>query len=267
MSSNADLAVLKKNEGNEAFKARDYDTAIARYSEAIELDPTNHVFYSNRSMAYAGKGAWEPAAADGKMCVQLNGSFMKGYHRAANALGQLGQFAEAVAITEKGLIHHPGNADLTALLEHCRAQRDAAEAKRRAAMAGPELLKEQANDLFKAARFEEAIPAYTKALEACEDQNGTLALKIRNNRAACYQQLSAYQKVVDDTTHVLEFEPKNLKALIRRGLALEALERFRMALSDIRAALAIDPGMDIANRAQHRIGATVRALKKEKKAI
>ena len=68
-----------------------------------------------------------------------------------------------------------------------------------------------------------------------------------------------------------EKQPKNVKALLRRGLAFESLERYRSALEDIRAVLAINPTIDMANRAQvmvvklsygqHRIGNAVRILK------
>jgi tetratricopeptide (TPR) repeat protein len=40
-------------------------------------------------------------------------------------------------------------------------------------------------------------------------------------------------------------QPHNVKALLRRGLALEGLERYRMALADIRAVLAIDPSIEV----------------------
>jgi len=36
------------SEGNEFFKRQDYANAIKKYSEAIELDGNNHVYYSNR---------------------------------------------------------------------------------------------------------------------------------------------------------------------------------------------------------------------------
>jgi tetratricopeptide (TPR) repeat protein len=44
----SDLAHFK---GNEAFKNGDYATAEALYSSAINADPSNHVYYLNRSMA------------------------------------------------------------------------------------------------------------------------------------------------------------------------------------------------------------------------
>jgi tetratricopeptide (TPR) repeat protein len=34
--------------GNKAFAERDYQTAIAHYTKAIQLEPNNHIFFSNR---------------------------------------------------------------------------------------------------------------------------------------------------------------------------------------------------------------------------
>lgn len=41
-----------KAQANEAFKAGDFDGAITGYSGAIQADPANPVYFSNRAMAY-----------------------------------------------------------------------------------------------------------------------------------------------------------------------------------------------------------------------
>ncbi len=41
-----------KEEGNDKYKAKDYKGAIASYSKAIELAPTNSTFLTNRAAAY-----------------------------------------------------------------------------------------------------------------------------------------------------------------------------------------------------------------------
>lgn len=53
-----------KDLGNKAFAAKDYDTAIDLFSKAIALDSKNHVLWSNRSAAKAGKKDWHGALVD-----------------------------------------------------------------------------------------------------------------------------------------------------------------------------------------------------------
>ena len=53
---------------------------------------------------------------------------------------------------------------------------------------------------------------------------------------------------------VLRFVKGNEKALLRRGLAFEACEKFRSALADIRQLLLINPNIPMAKSAQNRIG-------------
>ena len=55
-----------------------------------------------------------------------------------------------------------------------------------------------------------------------------------------------------------QVDPQNTKALLRRGLAFEGMERFKLALQDMKALLYIDPRMDVANKAQHRIQSALR---------
>lgn len=53
-----------KTKGNKAFSAKNFDEAIDLFSQAIQLDPSNHVLYSNRSAAHAGKKQWDAALED-----------------------------------------------------------------------------------------------------------------------------------------------------------------------------------------------------------
>jgi len=50
--SDKDKSIEWKNKGNAEFKQKNFEKAIEHYSEAIKLDPTNQVFYSNRSGCY-----------------------------------------------------------------------------------------------------------------------------------------------------------------------------------------------------------------------
>ena len=53
-----------KDAGNKAFAAREYDRAIDLFSQAIAIDPINHVLWSNRSAAKVGKKEYAAALED-----------------------------------------------------------------------------------------------------------------------------------------------------------------------------------------------------------
>lgn len=58
------MADALKDLGNKAFAAKDYDKAIDFFSQAIALDPQNHVLWSNRSAAKVGKKEYAAALED-----------------------------------------------------------------------------------------------------------------------------------------------------------------------------------------------------------
>lgn len=66
---------------------------------------------------------------------------------------------------------------------------------------------------------------YSECLDSLPDKRSPLAIKCFSNRSACYKQLSNFDATVADTTSVLEVEPENVKALVRRAQAFEAIER------------------------------------------
>merc|ERR1711959_394014 len=53
-----------KTKGNEFFKQGKLDQAVEWYSKAVELDPTNHVYMSNRAAAYLKQNEFALGLAD-----------------------------------------------------------------------------------------------------------------------------------------------------------------------------------------------------------
>jgi tetratricopeptide (TPR) repeat protein len=47
-----DEAERFKQLGNTSFKDRKYEEAVEHYNKAIQLDPSNHVLYCNRSLCF-----------------------------------------------------------------------------------------------------------------------------------------------------------------------------------------------------------------------
>lgn len=132
-----------------------------------------------------------------------------------------------------------------------------------AKLSNAERLKEEGNALFKQGAFERALDVYAKALKACKDHSGEVAVTIHNNRAGCYQQLSDFDAVVEETNIVLAQEPENIKALVRRMRALEPLEKYNEALADARKVLEKEAGNEAANQMQHRLSKAVRDDQRE----
>lgn len=98
--------------GNKAFAAGDHATAIKHFSDAIALDPNNHVLYSNRSASYASIKDYAKALEDGTKTVELKPDWAKGYGRKAAAYHGLGDSDNAIKTYEEGLKIEPGNKTL-----------------------------------------------------------------------------------------------------------------------------------------------------------
>lgn len=70
-------------------------TCSEKFSQAIELDPSNHVLYSNRSGAYASLRDYAKALADANKTTEIKPDWAKGWGRKGTALhgeGDLGMY-------------------------------------------------------------------------------------------------------------------------------------------------------------------------------
>ena len=82
---------MLKEEGNKLFKECRYEEACDKYTKALELDSTNAVIFSNRSVTYAKLGVYERALSDALQCIELNPQWPKGFLRNTSALELLGR--------------------------------------------------------------------------------------------------------------------------------------------------------------------------------
>ncbi|QSZ30562.1 hypothetical protein DSL72_000118 [Monilinia vaccinii-corymbosi] len=89
-----------KTEGNAEFKAGRYTEAIAKYSEALKLDPTNRGTNSkllqNRALCKSRLKDYAAAIEDCDQALQLDPSYTKAKKTKATALGESGQWEDAV---------------------------------------------------------------------------------------------------------------------------------------------------------------------------
>ena len=74
---NKALFLEKVRQSNTACQAGDFPTAVRLYTEAIALDPANHILFSNRSAAYIKMGEFNKALQDASRARELNPEWPK----------------------------------------------------------------------------------------------------------------------------------------------------------------------------------------------
>lgn len=105
-------AAAAKAEGNKHFAAKEFQEAIKHFTEAIGHDPTDHVFFSNRSACYTSLQEYQKGLDDAKKCVELKPDWAKGYSRKGAAEIGLRDYDAAEKSYEAGLKLAPQDAAL-----------------------------------------------------------------------------------------------------------------------------------------------------------
>lgn len=78
---NKALALEKKDEGNTFIKKQDYAKAAELYTQAIELDNTVSIFFSNRALANLKLDNFQTSLHDCDRAIKLDSKNIKAYHR------------------------------------------------------------------------------------------------------------------------------------------------------------------------------------------
>ncbi|EPS30967.1 Heat shock protein sti1 [Penicillium oxalicum] len=103
------MADALKAEGNKAFSAKDYSTAIDKFTQAIAIEPENHILYSNRSAVYSAQNEYQKALEDAEKAVTIKPDWSKGYLRKGAAYRGIGDLLAAHDAYEEALKLEPGN--------------------------------------------------------------------------------------------------------------------------------------------------------------
>ncbi|KAJ3504748.1 hypothetical protein NLJ89_g7773 [Agrocybe chaxingu] len=102
-------AQAAKDQGNTAFKAGDFPTAIGHYTTAILADRTDATFPLNRAAAYLKLGKYEDAERDCTNVLGINPKNVKGLFRRGQARLGLGKLVEAQRDFTDALLIEPSN--------------------------------------------------------------------------------------------------------------------------------------------------------------
>lgn len=295
------MAENEKNKGNEALTANDFKEAIGFYNNAIKIDPTNAIYFGNRSQAFLKLKDYRKVVEDSSTAVSLDSSFVKGYYRRSVANENLGNyFSSACDLTKVLFLDKMADKSIATKLDQLRAKLSDAEKdslsifEKRLTEPVTQTQKEAPSKLVKINieeddDDEEDIETKNKVEQLTKEKN-TISKKIENgdylssvkdlqellekinklkktddaeylrlttisNIAFCYKKSELNNEAIHNSYEVINYLWKKyedrvisereldllLKALLRRGLSYESVERPDSAYKDYSRALLINP--------------------------
>eukprot|EP00658_Telonema_sp_P-2_P019912 TRINITY_DN1782_c0_g2_i2.p1 TRINITY_DN1782_c0_g2~~TRINITY_DN1782_c0_g2_i2.p1 ORF type:complete len:471 (+),score=118.40 TRINITY_DN1782_c0_g2_i2:41-1414(+) len=233
-------AAAAKQRGNELYKARDFHGAIQAYTEAINLDPANPTYYSNRSAAWQACNNLQETLRDCVKAVQLDPGFLKCLQRGLKVASTLGHLDQALEFA------------------HNLAAADPAES------GAPELLSRQ-RELYLEGCVDLEKKEYGRSLNKFA-QVQDLGLSFRDlvlKQAECFLGLGNGSQTQRLTLQLIRENPDDVDAYTLRGMALYLCDNVDQAVKHLQEALRRDPEHKLAMRQLK----TVRGLQRLHKEI
>ncbi|PIA25945.1 hypothetical protein AQUCO_10200008v1 [Aquilegia coerulea] len=120
-AANSDVAQAEaiKQLANDAFKAHKYSQAIDLYSQAIELNSKNAVYWANRAFAHTKLEEYGSAIQDATTAIEVDPKYSKGYYRRGAAYLAMGKFKDALKDFQQVKRISPNDPDAAKKLKEC----------------------------------------------------------------------------------------------------------------------------------------------------
>ncbi|THG14679.1 hsp70-Hsp90 organizing protein 1 [Camellia sinensis] len=239
-------AQKEKEAGNAAYKKKDFDTAIERYTKAIELDDEDISFLTNRAAVYLEMGKYDECIKDCDEAVERGRELRLDYKMVARALTRKGtaivkmakcskDYEPAIEMFQKALTEHRNPDTLKRLNDAEKAKKELEQQE----YFDPKLAdeeREKGNEYFKEQKYPEAIKHYTEALKRNPNDP-----KAYSNRAACYTKLGAMPEGLKDAEKCIELDPTFAKGYSRKGAVQFFMKEYDKALETYQQGLKLEP--------------------------
>jgi stress-induced-phosphoprotein 1 len=242
LTSQQAQAEAEKEKGNEAYKKKDFETAINHYNKAIEIDPVNMTYYTNRAAVYFEQKRWEDCIKECEKAIEIGREnkadyklIAKAYARIANVKTQEKDYKGAIKYYDHSLSEHRNPEVIKKKQEIEKLLKE----EEQLAYINPEIAEQEkakGNEYFQKADYPNALKHYTEAIK----RNPTDA-KIYSNRAACYTKLMEFRLALKDSDEGIKLDPNFVKCYLRKGHALMAMKDYGQAMAAFGKALEIDP--------------------------
>lgn len=235
-------AVKKKEEGNEFYKKKEFDQALAAYDEAIQLDPTNMTFLSNKAAVYFTQKKYQECVDTCAKAVEVGKENRapfedraKAWTRAAKAYQKLGDLEKAIEMCNEAQLESYDK-QTQRLLKTLELEKKKADAASYQDDEKAEEAKQRGNDFFRQQKWGEAVREYEEAVKRAPKNAA-----IRNNLAAALCKIMDFSGAQRQIEVALEIDPKYVKALARKGDIEMMMKEYHKAQDSYKAGLEIDP--------------------------
>jgi tetratricopeptide (TPR) repeat protein len=232
--------------GSERFARQDYKGAIAAYTEAIRLNPSNAVkvaIYVNRAGARSNLGDHQGALNDANQAIQLDPKNVFAYMNRANARGNLGDHQGALNDANQAIQLDPKN--VFAYLLRAQAYTFLGNFQ--------EALIDSNQAIQLNAKLPEGYIVRANAYvflgdlqAALQDLKQSIKLNSKSfngfgNRSEIYSLLKNYSSALTDADTTLQLNPRNSWGYAARAIARMGLNDYQNAQTDFEKAVQLHP--------------------------
>jgi tetratricopeptide (TPR) repeat protein len=243
-------AAVYKSRGDAHIKERDYDRAIADYTEAIRLDPNNADHYISRGWAYVRKGDYDRAFEDYSQAIKLDPNNADRYISRGFAYYYKGDNNRAIADYTQAIKLVPNNADHYISRGGAYGSKDDYD---RAFADYTEAIRLDPNNADR--YFSRGLAYYGKGDNDRAIADYTEAIKLGPNNADYYivrawaydnkgdndRATADYDRAIVEYTEAIKLEPNNAGHYISRGAAYDNKGDYDRAIADYNQAIRLEP--------------------------
>lgn len=235
-----DGAEKVKEEGNAAFKAGRFNDAVEAYTRAIEMDPTEPTYLTNRAAAYMALKRFKPALTDCQQAANLQSAVPSPKTLIRLARCQLSTGSTAPALSTLRTVLALDNRNAAALQLQKKVLELEAHLRN-----------------FEGARSRKdwgmARLALDKCVQAIETEGGDIPIQWRLNRVQLEVARGNWDAAGIAASDALRLEPNSPDVLALRGLILFLTAKTAQAAAHAASALRLDPGHEAAQRLRKRV--------------